>query len=293
MDQSVLPSFVPILTSKHSTASSSPDSTHELRVLSYNVLAQCKAKQSDYPYCHPSLLNPKRRKEAALVQIKELNAHVVCLQDVDQYESCWRPELQKLGYDGVFNCTGSYMRTGVAVFYKREVFQLFQSEMINFNDVASFLHDEKGSSRFIQNNVGIITALQPWEDSTHPSAVCIATVGLVNPDATDTSLRKLHDMQHQMLLRKVEEFNSDFQLPVVICGTFHALPRSRNHRLMISGAYGKSIETPHALEERPSARPLGRSQIEISWPKAPYCGDTPITGYVVKRRGEFWIKFFQ
>ena len=297
MERSVLPSFKAFPLSKSSAGngvlSHVSHCERDIRVLSYNVLAQCKAKRSVYPYCHPSFLNRNHRLQATLEQIREVDAHVVCLQDADYYESWWHPQLQRLGYDGLFNSSGSFTKSGVALFYKREVFQLFQSENVNFNDVAKFLHDEKGSSRYIQNNVGVIAALQPWEDSRHPTAICVTSVCLCNPAVGDDAMLKLHDMQHQMLLRKIEEFNASFHLPVVICGTFNALPRSKNHRLMISGAYGRVVETPHVLEKRPWAEPLGRSQVKVSWDRAPYCGDTPITGYVVKRRGKLCKIFYQ
>lgn len=259
-----------------------------IRIVSYNVLAQCHAKVSDYGYCPPGYLKLNYRFELLLSKICNLKASVVCLQEVDNYSNFWQPRLQKLGYDGIYNPSNDHPSTGVAIFYLRETFQLFRSERIDFNTVDEFLQIGKRSARYWQHNRGMIIGLQPWEESTHPSAICVSTVSLVDT-LGDPILGHLQRLQHLMLLRKLEAFNASFHLPVIVCGTFNCLPYTNTYKLLTTGAFPRDIKTASSLQNRPTGIPVGRSQVQLSWDKLPECGDTPITGFIVKRRGNFRV----
>ena len=46
-------------------------------------------------------------------------------------------------------------------------------ERIELNKIADTLKGKNQAARAKQDNVGLIVALQPWEDSDLPSALCI------------------------------------------------------------------------------------------------------------------------
>ena len=238
----------------------------EIRVVSYNVLAFCHAKASTYGYCAPMYLKLQYRQGKLLEKLSSLRADVICLQDVDAYGSFWQPELQVLGYDGVYSEDKNIPSCGVAIFYLRETFQLFRSEVIDFDQVADYLNMGRSFARYLQHNTGLLLGLQPWEESTHPSAVCVSTACLVDPKG-DPILMNLQRLQHLMLLRKLEAFNSCFHLPVILCGTFNCLPYSENYALLTTGAFPKQIATAAAIDHRPIPTVLGRSQIKLEWEK--------------------------
>ena len=207
-----------------------------ISVSSYNVLSSKKVqvRRAQYSHCVPHVLNFAVRKTLLLAELAAADTDICCLQSVDHFEDWWQPQLSLLGYDGVFTKrTGGVPGEGVAVFFKREQFQLFKSQFIDFNEADQQLLSaaekmrRKRSSRAkkqssIPNNVGIIVGLQPWEKSVHPSAVLVCNAEL--DDATDGAGMLKRNNQSLFLFQQVERFNAELHLPVVVCGTFNCEP---------------------------------------------------------------------
>jgi len=252
-----------------------------LRIVSYNVLAQKKAKTTQFPYCRKSDLNWAERSAKLLKEVLEDNPDVVCLQEVDRFSEFWRPKMGQAGFDAVFKLRPRNHCHGVAVFFKRETFQLFKSEEIDFNQVGVFLGEKKPSARLEKDNVGLIVGLQPWEQSTHPSAIVVSNVQLVVPSCDD--LRIVQRKQVLMLLRSIERFNFDFQLPVVLAGSFNFDPKSELHFLLQNGRFKKELLPPDQVSKRPVATPWASSHAELIF-RCPNPRNARIRGFVVKQR---------
>lgn len=58
--------------------------------------------------------------------------------------------------------------------FKREMFQLFRSDCILFDDLVKDVKPGE-AARVAQGNVGCMAILQPWEDCPHPSALLVGT----------------------------------------------------------------------------------------------------------------------
>lgn len=73
-------------------------------VLSYNMLAEIYATRQMYPYCPLWALRWKYRKHLILRQLKEWNADIVCLQEVqaDHHIEDLEKALHKRGYMGIY-----------------------------------------------------------------------------------------------------------------------------------------------------------------------------------------------
>jgi len=52
-------------------------------------------------------------------ELISFNADVLCLQEVDNYDNWWRPQLQAAGYDGLFVKRGGRHKDGVATMFLR------------------------------------------------------------------------------------------------------------------------------------------------------------------------------
>ncbi|GBG34739.1 Glucose-repressible alcohol dehydrogenase transcriptional effector [Hondaea fermentalgiana] len=251
------------------------------KVLSYNVLAQRKLNGPKYGYCDGGDINWHQRKKRLLDEVLAHKPDVLCLQEVDNFDLWWQPRLAEAGYDGIYCQRGRRHKDGVATFFSRSKFQLFRSETIDFNDAGRFLGEAKPSSRLQQDNVGVIVAIQPWEDSDHPSALLVSNVQLVTP--TDPDLEAVQRKQVLMLLRTVERFNADFQLPVLMCGSFNFLQQSDLYTIVTRGKFPFQLTRPGTIDERPEAKVLAHSHVRVRW-KAPSSGDAAIQGYVIRRR---------
>lgn len=262
--------------------SSAPETSGpRFKVLSYNVLAQRKLKGPKYGYCDGADINWRQRKQRLLKEVLAQEPDVLCLQEVDNYDLWWQPQLSRAGYDGIYTKRGRRHEDGVATFYSRSKFQLFRSETIDFNNAGEFLGEERPSCRLQQDNVGIIVAIQPWEDSDHPSALVITNVQLVSPSTAD--LINVQRKQVLMLVRTVERFNADFQLPVIMCGSFNFLQQSELYTLVTRGKFPHELRKPSTIEERPEAKVVAQSHVRVRW-RAPAPGDAALQGYVIRRR---------
>ena len=82
-----------------------PVSPHEkVSALSYNILCEKYASQSQYGYTPSAALSWDYRKAAVLEELRARDADIVCLQeiDVESYQDYFRPLLALKDYKGVF-----------------------------------------------------------------------------------------------------------------------------------------------------------------------------------------------
>jgi CCR4-NOT transcription complex subunit 6 len=106
------------------------DSNQEtVTALSYNILCDKYCTQSQYGYTPSGALAWEHRRETILAELRERNADIVCLQEIDQdsFNDYFRPELAINDYKGFFwSKTRARTMTekdaklvdGCAVFYK-------------------------------------------------------------------------------------------------------------------------------------------------------------------------------
>jgi mRNA deadenylase 3'-5' endonuclease subunit Ccr4 len=248
-----------------------------VRVMSFNVLAQSLTSTTRFPYCNSQVLKWRHRRVSLIKEVLSLNADILCLQEVDNYHEWWLEKMGLAGYDGVFfKKTSELRRDGVAIFYKRDLFQLFQTKEVKFDDLSS---EFENPARALTGHVALIVGLQPWEESSHASAVCITSTQLVS----GSGFADVHWAQSRRLVKEVERFNADFQLPVVICGSFNCNPGHEVYDMLTTGVLRELPKPPFKMENEPTTAARSRSTIRVEW-NAPHEGDAPITGYKIRRR---------
>lgn len=88
----------------HSIAPSRPGATPtvELRVLSYDLLAQTNASLTNFPDCSEALLEWPYRSQNLLLEIRQRNSDVLCLQEVSFYKEFWQQNLKGLNVANFF-----------------------------------------------------------------------------------------------------------------------------------------------------------------------------------------------
>ena len=148
------------------------------RVCSFNVLAQCYVNAVRFPYTTNFALKWRHRRVQLMKEVLSYNADVLCLQELDNYQEWWQGRMGLAGYDGVYFKKDGSNKDGLAIFYKRDLFQLFKTSEIHFNDLDDFLPQGINPERAKTDDVGLIVGLQPWEESPHPTANGVANVQL-------------------------------------------------------------------------------------------------------------------
>ena len=111
-----------------------------MKVLSYNILADCYSKYFMFKYVRHGHLNFHYRSQRIIHEITESNSDIICLQEVDHFEDFYRPQLERLGYD--LHETFRREKDAVVVGYKREFYDFIGKEIVDYNDVAR-LHPKK------------------------------------------------------------------------------------------------------------------------------------------------------
>ena len=249
------------------------------RVCSFNVLAQCYVNAVRFPYTMNHALKWRHRRVQLMKEVLSYNADVLCLQELDNYQEWWQGRMGLAGYDGVYFKKDGSNKDGLAIFYKRELFQLFKTSEIHFNDLADFLPPGINPERAKTDDVGLIVGLQPWEESPHPTAIGVANVQL----QSDPTLKAIQAAQARKFIFECESFNSVFQAPMVICGSFNCSPSSEIYGIMTTGKVPQKPLPPAKMKYAPIVSEPSRSTLKVEW-EAPNEGDAPIKGYKIRRR---------
>ncbi|KAH7834383.1 hypothetical protein Vadar_015458 [Vaccinium darrowii] len=134
------PKFVPV---EHSgiTSISKPEG-FKFRLVSYNILAQAYAKSEQFPHSPSPCRKWKTRSQAILNLLKGLEADFLCLQEVDEYDSFYKGNMESHGYASVYIQRSGKKPDGCGIFYKHENVELVLEEKIEYNDLVACVQDE-------------------------------------------------------------------------------------------------------------------------------------------------------
>ena len=66
------------------------------------ILAQKLIQRKLYEYCSNKALKWSHRRANLLAEVRQLNADIMCLQELDMFDDFWSGHLRLLGYTGVY-----------------------------------------------------------------------------------------------------------------------------------------------------------------------------------------------
>lgn len=220
------------------TACSSSMQESRCRIASYNVLAKCYAKARHFTRCKPEYLRWDVRRKALMEVVRELDADILCLQEVDNYLHFWVKELQLLGYTGCYKQRNADSKNdGCATFFRTSKFEKVCHDSIEFDRVP----DEGGKRPdFATHNVALLVLLRPTNFS-HESCICVANAHLFwDPMYEDVKLA-----QARALVKAAEDMvkasNVDAaSTPVILAGDFNSMPGSDVYNFLTRDAAFRS-----------------------------------------------------
>lgn len=237
-----------------------------LSVLSYQVLSQ--EASTGFNHIREKILNGKLRRVRLAEEILSYSADVICLQDVDHYSDFWKVQLANSGYDVVFHPKTSKVKLrsktaeGVLIAWSRDLFTLFRSETVDLNDQFEALREIDGPLAFeaVNDDVAVIVCLQPWQDSHAPSAITVCSSMLI-----EGNKEKVRTVEAQYLLRRIEAFNRDLGLPVILCGGFECVPLSTTYEVLAKGSMPHDPGPPKKISQAPIANMLSSTSVKLRW----------------------------
>lgn len=131
---SCLPEFIPVDNRIWAVKNISEGSI--IRLVSYNILAQAYVKSTLFPHSPSHCLKWKARSQSILALLKNLEADFLCLQELDEFETFYKQNMDKHGYSSAYIQRSGRKRDGCGIFYKRERVELLSEEVIEYNDLV-------------------------------------------------------------------------------------------------------------------------------------------------------------
>jgi endonuclease/exonuclease/phosphatase family metal-dependent hydrolase len=115
---------------------------NELRVVSYNVLADAYASQPSaavyiFPYVDPACLRLNHRVQLVLHELLAYDADVICLQECDMlaYKDFFEPIFRHLGYEGIYTNKDAVVLEGCAMFVRKETLTIVQKVNLSMKEI--------------------------------------------------------------------------------------------------------------------------------------------------------------
>ncbi|XP_002739940.2 protein angel homolog 2-like [Saccoglossus kowalevskii] len=206
----------------------------EFSIMSYNVLAQRLIEMNMflYPHCNEDILKWEYRKNNLMKEIKELQADILCLQEVQEehFQTFYQPQLALLGYEGVFKRRTGDKHDGCATFFLTSQFELETYRLIQYYKPGVYLLN--------RDNVGVIVLLKPKVNTSSHQRICVANTHLLfNPKRGDVKLAQLAVLFAEidkLALRRTTHNGRPVYCPTLLCGDMNSIPYSPLYRF-ISG----------------------------------------------------------
>ncbi|KAE8649975.1 carbon catabolite repressor protein 4 homolog 4 [Cucumis sativus] len=182
------------------------------RFVSYNILAQVYVKSSFFPHSPSSCLKWKARSQAILAVLKNLEADFLCLQEVDEYDSFYKGNLERCGYSSLYIQRSGQKRDGCGIFFKHEKAELIVEDRIEYNDLVGSVQDDSGSCE--DKSVDVVTSASNDVESNKGSSpkTTVADRG----DPNDPRVRLKRDCVGIMAAFKLEQ---PFHHVVIVANT--------------------------------------------------------------------------
>ncbi|KAF2174740.1 hypothetical protein K469DRAFT_613413 [Zopfia rhizophila CBS 207.26] len=183
-----------------------------ITALSYNILCDKYCTQSQYGYTPSAALDWNHRKEVILAELRERDADMLCLQEIDQesFNDYFRGSLAHNDYKGVF-WPKSRARTmaekeaklvdGCAIFYKNSKYILLDKQLIDFANTAINRPDMKGEHDIFnrvmpRDDIAVVAFLE--NRATGTRFIVVNTHVFWNPTFNDVKLVQVAILMEQI-----------------------------------------------------------------------------------------------
>lgn len=248
----------------------------QVRLGTYNLLADQLAKPERFPYCAPELLLWENRKKKIMAEIHARKPDILCLQQMEYWDSFFENELHNEGMASLYKQRTGTAKDGVAICWSKDRYQLVLEHKIEFNNLAFVNPSNPASRRLLHDSVALIAVLDPVRTRRGIKRT-LASVKFAGKDASaavdhddDANIDPTHNldsrqrllvascelcrdarfadvrvMQTKMLLETLEKLvittksKDSPGMQVLVCGGFNAEPSSGVYQLLASGELAK------------------------------------------------------
>ncbi|KAF2743668.1 hypothetical protein M011DRAFT_496791 [Sporormia fimetaria CBS 119925] len=185
----------------HSLEEEVDTGSETVTALSYNILCDKYCTQAQYGYTPEAALTWEHRRETILAELRDRNADIVCLQEIDQdsFNNFFRGRLAQKPtyYKGVFwpksrartmDEANANMVDGCAIFFRATKYHCHDKQLVNFSQTAINRPDMKDQQNIFnrvmpRDDIAVVAFLENLETGTR---FIVGNVHVFwNPDYTD------------------------------------------------------------------------------------------------------------
>ncbi|XP_035226583.1 protein split ends-like [Stegodyphus dumicola] len=180
--------------------------------------------------------DPYLQKDKILNELNNLNAHVICLQQVAKpfFISVLQPSLDALGFKGDF-CQPEDSLKGIVTFYKTSLFRITDRSEVSLKhliekelEVSSLDANDRSAVRAHVKRCGNVCFTQ----LTTVIGNHTITIANVQIPPTDTSV---HALQVSCLAREIVRINGGTNKPLLLGGEFNMMESEAPYQLLRDG----------------------------------------------------------
>ena len=242
-------SWLPLTTRVTSAAAPSAAAARSsplLTLVSYNMLAQHLIRRELFSYCDKDTLRLHHRRQQLTAELLSYSPDIFALQEVDAdlYHQHYEAVLGSYGYDGRFGAA-KHKGHGCALFFKRDVFDVADYQLLHYADMAKEYDDEPTQNELNRANVAqILTLTLKGQPNTAAASTGTATtpapltpLGLI---VTNTHLfwhpahRYVRLRQCERLLSRTHAVAQLHKLPALLAGDWNLTPSTHIYHWMIN-----------------------------------------------------------
>ncbi|RZC73917.1 hypothetical protein C5167_049397 [Papaver somniferum] len=220
----IFPNFIPVVDKEdQGSLSRSTSDGLRFRIVSYNILGQCYVKSSYFPHSPKPCLRFKARSEAVLSTLKSLESDFLCLQELDEYDSFYKENVESLGYSKlVLEDTVDY----------NDLVESVQNKAEDFGDRGD---PNDPRVRLKRDCVGIMGAFKLKDLRQH--LIIVANTHIYwDPEWTDVKLAQVKYLLSRLArFKEVASNKFGCTSSVVLCGDFNSTPGDKVYEYLISG----------------------------------------------------------
>ena len=230
-----------------------------LRVMTYNILAECYCNARIYPYCPTNALKSDYRRALALEQVFEYNADIVCLQEVDaQQFGVIDAQMKARGYESYFEQKTRVCRMrpeekplvdGCATFWKSAKIALVDKNIHAYQALSQqrfgTLEGNQSGFRLLSGKEHIAVATVFETKTPVPRRFALSSTHIFWDPSYEYVKLMQAQMQIEELLNLQKQHTTDpaHPLPLILAGDYNSTPDSGVYELFSTGTL--SPDHPH------------------------------------------------
>jgi len=222
----------------------------DIRLMTWNILADKHCEASIYPWCEPMYLEWARRRVEIMNNVQKYSPDILCFQEVQKDHAPWFCRyLDKLGYSGDYTArspSDSDDELGLLCCWKESMFKLANESIhrIKFHDIADMCTKEN-RHKYEKSHKAVFIVLKAINSRIPDVPIVVANTHIsANFKWPELQISQTAYMMQELskTIKTEREANPRRLEPVVLVGgDFNSTPGSDALKLLCEGTTGKTF----------------------------------------------------